>query len=279
MPELKRPEVFLGVLVLALAAFVAREAMRAPRRVVAETASGTGAGARRDASAPSAPAPRARFGSRADAPHERVDMRFTASAAPSPSELEDTRRRLRLGSPGTWMDDVLRERDSLLLRWRPRDTEPLRVWLAPATRTRDGRREFDAAVREAFTAWSAAGAPVRVTWVPDSASADVPITWIEGFADDRVGATRVRGTDGELTAGAIVLATHTRTGRALETAWIRAIALHEVGHLLGLPHAASDTASIMRPEAALRGLSRGDRGTVRLLYLLPFGSVRSPAKP
>jgi hypothetical protein len=278
---MKRPELLLVLVLVGFGAFVAREAMRAPRRAAAAVPADTAPAAERAAPVAAAheQGARATTGLRA---HERIDMEFTEAVRRTPGELDDIRRRVRLGTPGTWMDDALLERDSLLLRWRPRDAEPLRVWLAPAARVRDGGPALDAAVREAFATWSAAGAPVRVTWVLDSASADVPVTWVERFPDDdRVGVTHVRGLDGELVAGAIVLATHTRAGRPLDASWIRAIALHEVGHLLGLPHSTNDSASVMRPQAALRGLSRGDVGTMRLLYMVPFGSLRADlaAKP
>ena len=54
---------------------------------------------------------------------------------------------------------------------------------------------------------------------------------------------------------------------------MHAMALHEVGHLLGLDHTADET-SIMTPKVRVRDLSNADRATIRLLYTLPAGSIR-----
>jgi predicted Zn-dependent protease len=70
----------------------------------------------------------------------------------------------------------------------------------------------------------------------------------------------------------IVIALHHNHGEALDPSAIRAIALHEVGHLLGLDHTA-DTTNIMTPRVRVRDLSAADRATVKLLYSLPPGPV------
>ena len=54
---------------------------------------------------------------------------------------------------------------------------------------------------------------------------------------------------------------------------MRAIALHEVGHLLGLDHAESSD-DIMSARVRVRELSETDRATVRLLYAVPAGRAK-----
>src|SRR5256885_625457 len=62
-------------------------------------------------------------------------------------------------------------------------------------------------------------------------------------------------------------------GEVLDEEAMRAMALHEIGHLLGLDHT-QDATSIMAPKVRVRDLSAADRATVRLLYSLPPGPVR-----
>ena len=70
-----------------------------------------------------------------------------------------------------------------------------------------------------------------------------------------------------------MLAVHHRNGPALDDDAMHALALHEVGPLLGLDHT-EDATSIMAARVRVRGLSNADRATVRLLYTLPPGGVR-----
>ena len=71
----------------------------------------------------------------------------------------------------------------------------------------------------------------------------------------------------------IDLAVHHHKGDVLDEDAMRAMALHEIGHLLGLDHT-YDVRSIMAPKVRVRTLSSADKATVRLLYTLPPGAVR-----
>ena len=66
---------------------------------------------------------------------------------------------------------------------------------------------------------------------------------------------------------------HHHQGEQLAGDAMCAMALHEIGHLLGLDHTA-DSSSIMAPRVRVRELSDADRATVRLLYALPAGPLR-----
>ena len=77
---------------------------------------------------------------------------------------------------------------------------------------------------------------------------------------------------GWITGGTIVLARELPDGRAVNREGIRAVARHEVGHLLGLDHT-SDSTSIMSAQVFVTGLAEIDRRTARLVYDLPPGRI------
>jgi hypothetical protein len=184
------------------------------------------------------------------------------------------RRRIAERGVGTYIGEMLAERDSALARWPDRRGAPLRVWVQPAASLEDWDGAYVSEVRAAFREWDALRLPVRFAFTGDSARADVHVTFIDHFEDPISGRTKwVRDDDWWITDADIILATHHRGGDALDTDAMRAMTLHEVGHLLGLDHTA-DGANIMAPKVRVRALSAADRATVRLLYALPPGAVR-----
>lgn len=184
-----------------------------------------------------------------------------------------TRRRIKASEPGTYIADILRERDSSLARWADRQGIPLTVWIQPHASISDFSSTYVARVREAFEEWDRLHLPVHFAFVADSADAEVHVNWIDRFADPISGRTRwSRDDDWVITDANIVLALHHHRGEVLDHDAMHAMALHEIGHLLGLDHT-QDTLSIMAPKVRVRTLSAADRATVRLLYALPAGPV------
>ncbi|HEU4565712.1 MAG TPA: matrixin family metalloprotease [Gemmatimonadaceae bacterium] len=184
------------------------------------------------------------------------------------------RDRIRQGEQGTYISEILLARDSALARWPDRRDQPLRVWVADGSLVADWDESFPQRVRDAFTSWESVGIPVRFTFVVDSADADIHVTWVDHFDTPISGKTLwSRDRRWWIVGGNISLALHHNGGEALDASSVYAIALHEVGHLLGLDHTV-DTANIMTPKVRVRELSDADRATLRLLYSLPAGSVR-----
>lgn len=198
-----------------------------------------------------------------------------ALSAPLPDESRaEALRRLRAGEKGTYIGDILAERDSSLARWASRDDEPLTVWIKPTSKVSDYTESYAARVRNAFEAWDALALPVHFTFVRDSAAAEVHVSWIDHFKEPISGRTRwTRGDDWVITDANIVLAVHHSNGEQLDNDAMYAMALHEIGHLLGLDHT-QDSLAVMAPKVRVRDLSEADRATVRLLYALPAGPVR-----
>ena len=205
-----------------------------------------------------------------------ADAASTAPAEPAAPErdLVAIRRRIESAEQTTYIGEILRERDSSLARWPDRQAQPIHVWVGKGDRLTGWQPDFPVRVREAFESWQSLGIPVRFTFVVDSADADVHVSWIDHFAEPISGKTLwARDRNWWIINGNITLALHHNEGEMLDEKAIHAIALHEVGHLLGLDHTL-DTANIMTARVRVRDLSEADKTTMRLLYSLPPGSVR-----
>jgi len=189
-------------------------------------------------------------------------------------DVLDIRRRLMLGENGTYIGEILGERDSALARWPERVTQPVRVWVGSNPSIEGWDPSYPERVRDAFDQWSNLGIPVKFTFVRDSTDADVHVSWIDHF-DSPISGKTIWARDSKwwIVTANITLALHHNAGELLDPKAIHAIALHEVGHLLGLDHTA-DTANIMTARVRVRDLSEADRNTMKLLYSLPPGSVK-----
>ncbi len=261
---MRRIEVLLGIVLVGFGTFIATQARGISRPAPPLEA------------AP-APAPAVEDSSGGDTGHRSAvttAVRQSASSAPF-RDRADIDRRLRVSGPGTYIGEMLASQDSALQRWAERD-RPLYVWIQPAFGGRDWRPSYVGAARDAFVEWRMAGLPFDFTFVVDSARADVHVYWAERLTmGRRIGMTyRVHDQHGWITGGHIVIAMQTVDGRTLPERLIRATAVHEAGHLVGLNHT-TDTTSIMTSSASGRGaVGLADRATLRLLYSLPPGPVR-----
>jgi hypothetical protein len=199
---------------------------------------------------------------------------LTAKAAERERVKAEVRRRLAERGTGTYIGEMLAERDSALARWPERREKPITVWIQPSSTILDWVQDYVTSVRDAVSDWDALDLPVRFAFESDSARADVHVTFIDQFEEAISGRTKWERDDSWwITNADIVLAVHHRNGPALDDDAMHALALHEVGHLLGLDHT-EDATSIMAARVRVRGLSNADRATVRLLYTLPPGGVR-----
>lgn len=198
----------------------------------------------------------------------------TAVATPVKDDRGETLRRLKHGAQGTYIGEILLERDSTLVRWADRRGVPLTIWIQPQSNISDFSSAFVQEVRNAFEEWDGLRLPVRFAFVDDSTEAKIHVTWIDRFSQPISGRTRwARDDDWSITDANITLAVHHSSGDLLDDDAVRAMALHEIGHLLGLDHT-TDSTSVMAARVRVRQLSDADRATVRLIYTLRAGPVR-----
>jgi predicted Zn-dependent protease len=190
---------------------------------------------------------------------------------------DDLRRRIENLKSGSYIDDIIAEQDSALYRWHEKLSDALRVYVEPTSTAAGWDPVYPELARNAFSEWSEAGFPLRFAFVYDSTSADIRIRWKDRFPPSegqRIGVTeRIQTSKFWIANARIDVANHDSTGRLLSTRSVAGILRHEIGHALGLNHS-SDATSVMYRESATSMISPSDRATLRLLYLIPPGSLR-----
>lgn len=170
-----------------------------------------------------------------------------------------------------YLDSLFTGTDSLVRHWPP-ELEPVGFAIIPG-----GPGYLDEMTHEArgaVDAWSSAGSGLRLIETSDTSTALLTIRWVDTLGGERGGYTDVSwDRSGRIRKAQIYLATRaTITGRLLTSESRRDIALHEIGHALGLPHSSVAT-DVMYPVAQNPEPTNRDRFSLRLLYQLPTGWI------
>jgi predicted Zn-dependent protease len=230
--------------------------------------------------------------------HNRWDywsFRARTGALPEPNYLPWAMHRETV--PGAGQSDVL-----VACRW-PDAAFPLPVYVAPPAIPESVAGEFPAhtpadyvaAVDEAFELWAKAiGRPVRFKRVDSAADAQITVKLLAEIQEiDKGQVLGVVHAEADRCTVKAPGATHDRVeiGFApheasvfvvdrdglLTPRQVRAVALHEIGHLLGVSGQHSPLAGDVMYEAAgdrpIEMLSEHDKNTLRALYSIPPGTV------
>ena len=191
-----------------------------------------------------------------------------------PDSLARAGARVRLGAEVArhYLDSLFVGADSTVRRW-PVGSEAIGLVIVPGGLP-GFVPEMVSEVRQALDAWSPAAVGLRFLEQADTVDVQMTVRWSDTLEADRAGATDVTwDKSGRIHGVTVYLAIRSpSTGRPFAPEARRAIALHELGHALGLPHS-SHGDDAMYPIATATALTDRDRFSLRLLYELPTGWI------
>jgi predicted Zn-dependent protease len=175
-----------------------------------------------------------------------------------------------------------------IARW-DRARYPLKIYIEPASKAKGFRPEFVSILTQAFKDWGKMIPSVPMQFVDNPTFSQISCTWTDNKADlmsSMEGGNTVVVPDdlGILHADMKILTTPPTQFPSMPNNFVRHVALHEVGHALGISAHSSQSGDIMYgiiyPKDESRSLSSRDQKTLLALYTMSIkpGQRLDPAK-
>lgn len=168
--------------------------------------------------------------------------------------------------PEVYIGSLDGKHESPIPRWRTTSDARRTLWVHFAEAPPERPGFWDETIR-AMEAWNdVGGVPLAFRSTRYTQAADVEFRWIRRFEAHQAGTTDWE-TDGEgwLSSAVVTLATQHEGGTPMSDEFLLLVALHELGHVIGLPHS-DDPSDVMHPGNRNMALSDRDIRSARQLY-------------
>jgi hypothetical protein len=183
---------------------------------------------------------------------------------------------LGMAAPNSPGPDYFALQRKKIFRWNDQ-TRYIMVYIADGSYLPGWNPENPARVREAFAEWEQAMAPrFHFIYMPDERGSDVKVQWATVMEHNAAGETA--GTNEMATWGQYICKNDIKltlmhpNGRLYTPNLIQSVALHEIGHMLGLKGHSDYQGDVMYPSTdvgvgdEVQHLSPRDINTLRLVY-------------
>ncbi|MBS1994285.1 MAG: tetratricopeptide repeat protein [Cyanobacteria bacterium SZAS LIN-3] len=162
---------------------------------------------------------------------------------------------------------------------------PLKIYMKPGGDVPGYKPEYDDIVRQAFADWQATAPDlIKFVYVPSPGDADITVAWTNDpskmiSSAEGGHALVVPSNNGIMKSDITLLSRSATTHQPLGPNQVRHLALHEIGHALGIfghsPRAGDIMYGIVLPTENVSNLSERDKHTMLALYSAQTTAVNS----